>query len=217
MPYNTILFDFDYTLADATPGIVASANHALCAMGLAECAVDAIRRTVGMPITDAYAYLTSDADAAHAKQYEQLYLAKADEVMTPSTTLFADTIATLQTLRAHSCRIGIVTSKMRYRIDEALSMHGVEALVDYVVGFEDVYKPKPAPEGLFKAIAHFDATKEQTLYVGDSLYDANAAANAALDFAAVLNGTTTRADLSSLPHVLIAESLTEIVDFALQK
>jgi phosphoglycolate phosphatase len=34
MKYNTMIFDFDYTLADATNGIVSSFNHAFSKLNL---------------------------------------------------------------------------------------------------------------------------------------------------------------------------------------
>jgi len=210
MKYNTILFDFDYTLADATPGIVESALFALHEMGFPAPDVEAVRRTVGMSLPESLSYLTGVTEAAQCKRYAALFVQKADEVMTPSTVLFDGTIDVLTRLRTEGARIGIVTSKFRYRIEQALAKFSAEHLVDIVIGYEDVSAPKPSPEGIDKALAHLGAKKEQALFVGDSLYDANAAANAGIDFAAILNGTTEQAAFEPLPHVLIADSLTAL-------
>ncbi|WP_416182802.1 HAD hydrolase-like protein, partial [Methanosarcina sp.] len=37
MIYSTIIFDFDYTLADATDGIVSSFNHAFSGLEIPGC------------------------------------------------------------------------------------------------------------------------------------------------------------------------------------
>jgi len=210
MKYNTVLFDFDYTLADATPGIVESATYALAVMGFPAPLVEAVRRTVGMSLPEALAHLTGIIDEGQAARYAALYAQKADEVMTPNTVLFDDTIDVLSGLRARGVQIGIVTSKFRYRIEEGLALFDAAHLIDHIVGYEDVAKPKPDPEGIGKAMAHLGCQKDQVLFVGDSLYDANAAANAGVDFAAVLNGTTEREAFMPLPHILIAENLTSL-------
>ena len=56
MPYEAVIFDFDYTLADATPGIVGCVNHALGVLGLADRPEEDIRRTVGMTLEDLVRY-----------------------------------------------------------------------------------------------------------------------------------------------------------------
>jgi len=102
---------------------------------------------------------------------------------------------------------------------EALTRDNSVHLVAHIVGFEDVSKHKPDPESIWQAAEFFNARESLNtiLFVGDSLFDAEGARNAGVDFAAVLYGTTPRADFEPLPHVLIAESLAEITDFATRK
>ncbi|MFR2408354.1 MAG: HAD family hydrolase [[Clostridium] symbiosum] len=52
------------------------------------------------------------------------------------------------------------------------------------------------------------------LYVGDSTVDAKTAENAKIDFAAVLTGATTAAELEQFSHVCIAEDLYGVYQFA---
>jgi len=42
--YNTMIFDFDYTLADATSGIVSSFNHAFSKLNLPGPTAKALKR-----------------------------------------------------------------------------------------------------------------------------------------------------------------------------
>ena len=66
---------------------------------------------------------------------------------------------------------------------------------------------------MLKAIDHFGNDKCSVLYVGDSLIDANTAANASVDFAAVLTGTTRKEEFLMLPHIYIANNLTELIQY----
>jgi len=217
MKYKTYIFDFDYTLADATVGIEKSANYALGKLGLVPTSHEDIRKTVGMTLPDTLFALTGIGDKQLAEQFFTHYVAMADKVMTENTILFNDTIEVLSRLKQAGRNTAIVTTKMRYRINEALDKFGMQGLIDYVVGYGDVEKPKPAPDGLLKAIDHFGEAKQNVIYIGDSMIDANAAANAGVDFAAVTTGTTTAQVFLQLPHICIAKNLTELVGNAFMR
>ena len=57
LPVQAIIFDFDYTLADSSGGIIESINFALSRLGLPLAADAVIRRTIGLPLSDALVML----------------------------------------------------------------------------------------------------------------------------------------------------------------
>ncbi|MCL2819692.1 MAG: HAD family hydrolase [Oscillospiraceae bacterium] len=211
MKYKTFIFDFDYTLCDATVGIVACVNYALGQLGLGEKSCDAIKRTVGMTLSDMFFTLTKVSDERATKQFFAYFMNKADDIMTASTVLIPDSIDTLTRLKQKGCNTAIVTTKVRYRVEEILRKYKITDLIDIVIGLEDVTEPKPSPEGLLKAIDFFGVDKETVLFTGDSLIDANTANNANVDFAAVLTGTTAKDAFFTLPFKYIENTLTEII------
>lgn len=75
-------------------------------------------------------------------------------------------------LKDSGARIGIISTKFRYRIKELLNQHFPDDFLDIIIGGEDVKTPKPSPEGLLLAIKQLHATKAETLYIGDSTVDA---------------------------------------------
>ncbi len=210
MKYNTFIFDFDYTLADATPGIVSSFNHAFNKLGVPECDVETIRKTVGLPLDKAFIELTSSQNEALIPHFKTLFREKADEVMSKSTVLFEDTVSTLQALKQNGINTGIVTTKYRFRIIETLNLHGILDLFDIIVGGEDVKNPKPSPEGLFLAIDGLNAKILNTLYIGDSLIDAKTALAANVDFAAVTTGTTSEEEFLEYSCIKISNRLSDL-------
>jgi len=213
MSYNTYIFDFDYTLADATMGIVECVNFALNQMGLEQKNCEEIRKTVGMTLRDIFFTLTGISDKQQTEVFFSHFMFMADRIITENTVLYPDAIDILTHLKKCDYKTAVVTTKVRYRVEEILSKFNIKDLVDYIVGYEDVKSPKPSPEGLQKAITHFGCDKETVLFIGDSLIDANAANNAGIDFAAVLTGTTTEEDFLALPNIIIADSLTKIIKF----
>ncbi len=87
----------------------------------------------------------------------------------------------LSTLRRAGYRLGIVTGKSR----EAWTITEAKAALlpfDVVVTETEVRQPKPDPEGLLAAAAALTGTAGDTVYVGDSLLDGEAAAAAGLPF-----------------------------------
>ena len=212
MKYSTYIFDFDYTLADATNGIVESVNYALNMMGLNSESVEDIRKTIGMKLHDTFRTLTGIPDEQAAEKFFSFFMDKADEVMTNNTVLFNDTIPALVRLKQCGYNIAIVTTKYKYRIDEVLEKYDIAKVVDYIVGYGEVSEVKPSPEGLFMTIKHFGIDNKSALFIGDSLIDAHAADNANIDFIAVVTGTTPAHDFLDLPHIFIARNLTEAVD-----
>lgn len=208
--YKAVIFDFDYTLGDTTGGIVQSVNYALENLGYARKSVSEIKRTVGTSLEETFAVLAEFRDKVQAERFKTLFREKADEVMTESAELYDRVPEILREL--HKTRkIGIVSTKFHYRIEAILRKFSVEDAVDVIIGGEDVKNEKPAPEGLLKAISALEIPKSETLYVGDSLVDAQTAQNAEVDFAAVLTGTTT--DFSQYNSVFVGESISDIFNF----
>jgi phosphoglycolate phosphatase len=208
--YRTFLFDFDYTLADATQGIVLSFRHAFDRLGLPAPRERDIKKTVGMPLPEAFISMAGPGRDSLLEPFARHFRAKADEVMTKYTRLYPGAVETLELLKEKGARTGIVTSKNHYRIDEALRKFDICRFVDVVVGREDVKNPKPDPEGLLRALAALGTRKEEALYVGDTLIDARAAQAAGVDFAVVLTGTTGGKEFVGYSYVLMLPSISQL-------
>ncbi|PIE71753.1 MAG: hypothetical protein CSA22_01125 [Deltaproteobacteria bacterium] len=65
-----------------------------------------------------------------------------------------------------------------------LSLHGLEDAFDCVVTALDVSRPKPDPEGLEKIQHHFGVDAGEMIYIGDTVFDQQAAMAAGVPFVA---------------------------------
>lgn len=211
MNYSIYIFDFDYTLGDATNGVVESVNFALTKMNLPICKKDDIRKTIGMPLPETFTYLTKIEEPEQRIQFVKLFKEKADEIMTENTALYVDTVNVLSYLKSKEIKTGIVTTKYHYRIIEILSKFQINHLIDVIVGGEDVKNAKPNPEALLTAIQKLNAHKENVVYVGDSIIDAKTANNANVDFIAVTTGTTEKNEFLRFPHITVISTLSELL------
>ncbi len=199
MPYRAVLFDFDYTLADSSRGAAECINYALRGMGLAAVSHERACRTIGLSLPDTLARLAGEAQRARAAEFTRLFLARADQVMADLTMLLPAVPEALAPLHRGGLRLGIVSSKRRYRIEGLLAREGLTDLFGAIVGGEDVSQPKPDPEGLLLAAARLGAPVEDCLYIGDSVTDAEAARRVGIPFAAVLSGVTQRDEFTGYP------------------
>lgn len=209
--YKAAVFDFDYTLGDATDGIVMCVNHALDKMDMSGCSREAIRNTIGLTLPETFMRLTGIDDTASGRKFAALFREKADVVMTVNTRLYSDTLQVLQFLKDSGVSSGIVTTKYHYRIDEILDKFGIRHLIDIVVGSEDVQKAKPEPEGLLYAVRALSMDAGDVIYVGDSVVDAQTAENARIDFIAVTTGATPAHMFRRYPYRAIIPLLSGLI------
>lgn len=208
--YNVYLFDFDYTLADSSRGIVMCYRNVLERHHHTGITDETIKRTIGKTLQESFSIMTGITDADTLEMYRKEYVKEADTHMTANTFLFPETIEVLTRLKTNGAKLGIISTKYRYRIMELLGKKLPENFLDIIVGGEDVQHPKPAPEGVLFAIGHLGCRKEDVLYVGDSTVDAETTQAAQVDFAGVLHGATTYDELAAYPHVAIMKTLAEL-------
>lgn len=212
MNYKTYLFDFDYTLADSSRGIVKCFSNVLTRHQYTDVTDEAIKRTIGKTLEESFSILTGVTDLAQLTAFRQEYRLEADVHMNVNTRLFPDTLSTLKELKKRGGRIGIISTKYRFRILSFLEEYLPEDFLDIIVGGEDVKTPKPSPEGVLFALERLGSTLQETLYIGDSTVDAETARNAGVDFAGVLNGMTTADELRAYPHKMIMNNLAELAE-----
>ena len=205
MKYKVVLFDFDYTLANSEKGILMCFRHVLNAHGYENICDEAIKRTIGMTLQNAFKELTGIEEEMTLEAYRKEYIQKADEVMTPNTKLYPET---LENLREAGIQIGIISTKLRYRIEATFELYKIQNWIDIIVGSEDVKTHKPSPEGLLYAIDALGVSKEEVLYVGDNIIDAKTAQNAGVDFVAVTTGTNSAEDFADYPCQKVISNLS---------
>ena len=212
---QAILCDFDFTLADSSSGVVACVNEALAGLGLPLASAEHIHATIGLSMPHTLYALTGITDAAVVTDFSRRFVAYADQVMHDLTRLYPWAAETVQALRASGHRLGIVSSKYRYRIERILAENHLAFEFEVIIGGEDVSQHKPDPAGLLLALQRFHLPTTDVLYVGDHPVDAEAASRAGMPFMAVLTGTSDvpsfapypvknfLADVSRLPSTLL--------------
>lgn len=209
-PYSLYLFDFDLTLVETRAVIVKCFHKTMQALSLPDRNDRDLAHLIGLPMKQAVAIAIGTNDQELIDKFCKAYTISADRYMTAGTRFYPESLPALSLLKERGAKIGIVSSKTASRIAERLELSHCAHLVDHIIGSHDVAAHKPAPEGLLKALEYFNIPKEDTLYTGDHLVDAQAAEAAGLDFAAVLTGNSSPYAFQPLPHRAIVPDVGHI-------
>lgn len=189
---RAVLFDFDFTLADSSTGILDCFSHGFARVGLPDAPADLVRRTIGLTLDEALRILHGVEDPVVARAFFDAFRERAAEVMVASTRWLDRALETVEACRDAGLATAICSTKKRTHLEGVLVRDGKTQLFDAVIGFEDVARAKPAPDALHAALARLDVEPERALYVGDHPVDAEAATRAGVAFVAVLTGPSRR-------------------------
>lgn len=211
-PVQAIIFDFDYTLADSSEGVIECINAALDRLGLPLAADAEIRRTIGLPLSDALVMLGGKEYSRYTDEFTRLFVERADQIMADNTELFDIVPETTAALQDFGIRLGIFSLKYRYRIEAVLKREQLLDAFEVIIGAEDVSEHKPNPKGLLMAQDKLNCVRENCLYVGDSVTDAKTAQRADTDFIAVLSGVTPRMAFEDYDVYAILEDVSEVLN-----
>ncbi len=207
---KAVVFDFDFTLADSAEPIVECVSYAFRQMGLPKPSPEAVHRTVGSSLEDTLVRLVGEVHDDQSKEFFDLFVKRADEVMVDMTHLYDAAAPAIGALAKTGMPLGIVSTKYRFRIEAILERDGLRDPFGVIVGGEDVVDPKPDPAGLNMAIETLGGTADTTLYVGDSLVDAETAKRAGVPFAAVLSGPTEANEFNGYEPAAMLNDLTAL-------
>lgn len=208
---NAVLFDFDFTLADSSVGIITCINYGLRRLGLPEASDERIMKTIGLYIPEALVALVGEEYRPKGQEFFGYFTEKADEVMADGTDIYPAAGRVIPMLAQLGYHVGIVSTKFRYRIEAMMEDAGLLDYLDVIIGGEDVTRHKPAPDGLLKAAERLGLGVEDCVYVGDSHVDAGAAQSAGMPFVAVTSGTTPREMFERYPSLAVLPGVGSLV------
>lgn len=208
--YRAVIFDFDYTLGDATEAIVAGFTNGFTRLGLPVPDRETVRHTVGRVLQDAFTDLTGITDPQTRDAFAAYFAEVARPMQQAGTPLFPGAEDLLRTLDAKGVKTAIVSTKTSVVLTRVMANYGLDKVLSLIVGGDMVAAHKPDPEGLNFALRTLGVTPDQVLYCGDTVIDAETARRAGCPFCAVLNGTTPAEDFAAFPSVHIAPDLPEL-------
>jgi pyrophosphatase PpaX len=169
---RAVLFDLDGTIIDTNELIIQSFLHALKGVVPESFGRDHIIPSMGQPLTMQLQQFSGQNDVARLTEaYREYNHLRHDEMV----SLFPGVAEVIPQLRGAGIRLGIVTTKMRATTIRALELLGLYESMETIVALDDVEHAKPHPEPVEKAIQALGLEPSETLMVGDSTVDIEAA------------------------------------------
>jgi len=192
--------------------VVECINYALENLELPAVSAEQACRTIGLSLPNTFLTLAGEEHHALSNEFVRLFIQRADQVMADNTFLFESVPQIISALKQNGLKLGIVSTKYRYRIETTLNREGLSDSFDIIIGGEDVAEHKPNPTGLQMALDRLGCTPAEAIYIGDSLTDAQTAQRAEVDFIAVLSGATPQDALNGYPVYRFLEDVSELPD-----
>lgn len=200
---QAILFDFDGTLVNTAPGIVATMTEVFKRMGVDVPTEEAMRATIGIPLGPALSQLAGfneEQEREAVELYRQLFV----EYELSNLDVYPHVMETLKALKENDIRMAIVTSRDSSSLRLIMEPRGMHTYFETMVTASDGLRPKPAPDPVLALLQRMDISDQETLVVGDTTYDIGMGNNANCRTCAVTYGNHTAAQLaeSNPTHVI---------------
>ncbi|MFZ5974390.1 MAG: HAD family hydrolase [Bacillota bacterium] len=218
MKYDTIVWDFDGVVADTAPDIIQSARMIIDMVGSTPKSDDFIAKSIG---GGARKLLQRVLDPEFHDRLDSellpVFVKYYNENCDVYTALYPGVLETLQRAKEIGIKMGLATMKVRKATLKICDTLGVSQYFDTVVTPEDVEKPKPDPESIFKILDAVGSTPDKAVLIGDTKTDILTAQNSKMDCAVVPYGYGNFEDMKRANPTYIIENVREIIDIILYK
>lgn len=211
MKYTLAVFDMDGTVLDTLEDLMDATNYALRAFGYPERTLAEIRRAVGNGVYNQIRRsLPADCGEEIVNEVIPVYKEYYTAHMNVKTKPYPGILELMKALRERGVRVGISSNKFDPAV-KALCREYFDGLVDFSEGEAPDTPKKPDPTGTIKIIRAAGATKEETIYCGDSPVDVETARNAGVDGIFVTWGFRTREQLEEAGATRFADTTEELL------
>jgi phosphoglycolate phosphatase len=217
MQYTSILLDLDGTITDSQIGILRCVQYALEACNMPEPAMQKLMPFIGPPLAYSFSKFCGMEEpmlSFAVQKYRERYTA----VGWKENRVYDGIPDCLQTLRQHGCRIALATSKPAFYANQILDYFKLTPLFDSVIGSSMSHADETKAEMIqlaMQALGISEDDKSHVLMIGDRKFDAEGAAACGVAFAGVRYGYAPAGELESYPHVHIADTVEDWMQFIL--
>lgn len=197
-----LILDFDGTLGDTVGVIVQTMQATIRELGLPARTDKECASMIGLRLIDIPPVLFPECNLDgefYAQTYRRLFhiynTAGAVE-------LYPNVIETLTELKNRGLILTIASSRSKASLTNYIKDLGIEALISYVLGADDVVEGKPNPEPVNRTLEKFGFKPEEAIVVGDTVFDVDMGKNAGTKTCGVTYGNGSRESISAADWVI---------------
>jgi len=122
----------------------------------------------------------------------------------------------IQSIHKKDLKLAILSNNKNTHAEEVLKRFNLDKYFGLIIGFNEVSKVKPDPEGLIKILKEWDMTPSEVIFIGDMATDIQAGKRANVKTICVASGLAPKESLlRNNPDVLVEniEALKQLFNF----
>lgn len=207
--FDSVIFDFDGTIADTGEGVFEGIRYAIRMEGLEQPDDIQIRKFIGPPLIDSFQKLYPGIEDDCVTRLLIHYRAKYSVDGIYKFSLYDGMAELLQTLKDNSVKTGIASSKPEMFISHILKTCDLEKYFDAAAGTSNDESIN-TKEAIVRDARHRLGDDEKVLMVGDRKFDIIGAHDAGVPCAAVLFGYGNREEFEEYKADYIAKDCNDL-------
>jgi HAD superfamily hydrolase (TIGR01509 family) len=197
-----IILDFDGTLGDTAAVIVKTMQATIQELGLpprtdSECAAMIGLRLIEIPKV-LFPGHEMDGDL-YALTYRRLFHEYNTE---GAVVLYPNVMETLEELKERGYILTIASSRSHASLAEYVENLGLSPIIGFILGADDVVNGKPDPEPVTRTLEKYGMRPEETIVVGDTVFDIKMGKNAGTRTCGVTYGNGSRESLADADLII---------------
>ena len=205
-----IILDFDGTLGDTAAVIVKTMQATIQELGLpprtdSECAA-----MIGLRLIEIPKVLFPDYEVdgdMYAATYRRLFHEYNTE---GAVVLYPNVMETLKELKERGYILTIASSRSHASLAEYVENLGLSPIIGFILGADDVVNGKPDPEPVTRTLEKYGMRPEETIVVGDTVFDIKMGKNAGTRTCGVTYGNGSKESLADAD--LIIDDFGQLLD-----
>lgn len=184
--FNSVIFDVDGTLLDATEGILKSVSSSIEYFNLPPLPKETLLQFVGPPVLSSAMrfFQLSETQAQKFTDYFRTRYAAGDVFLAKP---YPDIFKLLDILKSKGLKLGVATYKRQDYALELMKHFGFDKYMSAICGADNDNKLTKT-DIVNLCIEKLGAAKDSTVLIGDSVHDATGAQNAGISFIGVTYG-----------------------------
>ncbi len=119
----------------------------------------------------------------------------------------------LKMLKMRGVRVGILTRGCRQYAEHVLERTGLIDMVDGLECRNSETRPKPSPDAYLRLVHSLGVGKDETVFVGDHVIDAQCAKNAGVPFISVMTGDVPEDILKDAGSIAVFENVGHLIQW----